>query len=60
VRFRLDGQVHSGVVNRITKRATVLTPDPRGERYSDGKRYLKFYVPLAMLEAIDDFEPPSE
>ena len=59
VRFRLDGQVHTGVVNRITKRATVLAPDARGERYSDGKRYSKFYVPLLMLEAIDDVEPPG-
>jgi hypothetical protein len=53
VRFRLDGREHVGVVNRITKRATVLVPDRRGQEYSDGKRYATFYVPLAMLEQID-------
>ncbi|MCO6458647.1 MAG: hypothetical protein J5I93_25350 [Pirellulaceae bacterium] len=50
VRFELDGVPHVGVVNRITRRATVLVEDLRGARYSDGKRYAKFYVPLSMLE----------
>jgi hypothetical protein len=50
VRFRLDGRHYTGRVNRITKRATVLVEDRSGERYSDGKRYAKFYVPLEMLE----------
>jgi hypothetical protein len=48
--FRLDGRHYHGVVNRITKRATVLVEDPRGRLYSDGKRYHKFYVPLGMME----------
>lgn len=52
VRFRHDGQVHEGIVNRITKRATVLVEDPRGAQYSDGVRYLKFYVPLPLLERV--------
>ena len=50
VRFELNSVPHEGIVNRITKRATVLVEDHRGAAYSDGKRYLKFYVPLGMLE----------
>jgi hypothetical protein len=53
VRFRFDGVKHEGVVNRINKRATVLVEDPRGEPYSNGKRYAKFYVPVQLLEAIE-------
>lgn len=53
VRFRLDGREYTGVVNRITKRATVLVPDPEGVLYSDGTRYLKFYVPVGMLESAE-------
>jgi hypothetical protein len=52
VRFRLDGREHQGMVNRITKRATVLVPDSRGEPFSDGRRYLTYYVPLALLEVV--------
>ena len=50
VRFQIEGTHYEGVVNRITKRATVLVEDADGPLYSDGKRYVKFYVPLAMLE----------
>lgn len=53
VRFDLDGHHYEGIVNRITRRATVLVVDPRGEKYSDGRRYQKFYVPLRMLEVVD-------
>jgi hypothetical protein len=53
VRFRFDGQHYTGIVNRITKRATVLVEDPRGSRYSNGRHYRKFYVPCQMLEKID-------
>ncbi len=49
VRFQFEGKTRVGVVNRITRRATVLVEDPGGQPYSDGKRYLKFYIPLAML-----------
>ena len=51
VRFRFDGVEYKGVVNRINRRATVLVEDRRGERYSDGKHYAKFYVPVQLLEA---------
>jgi len=54
VSFRIDGQHHTGVVNRITKRATVLVEDESGEPYSNGKRYRKFYVPVGMLEPVDE------
>lgn len=52
VRFRYAGADYTGVVNRITRRATVLVPDPRGVPYSDGHRYATFYVPVEMLEAL--------
>jgi len=54
VSFRFDGRHHVGMVNRITKRATVLVEDANGQTYSDGKRYAKFYVPVGMLEPIED------
>jgi hypothetical protein len=49
VSFELDGLTYHGRVNRITRRATVLIESPRGERFSDGRRYLTFYVPLPLL-----------
>ena len=50
VTFRFEGRHYTGRVNRITKRATILVEDPDGERYSDGKHYAKFYVPIGMLQ----------
>lgn len=50
VTFRFDGKDLAGIVNRITRRATVLVPDARGERYNDGRKYLKYYVPLQSLK----------
>ena len=49
VSFTLDGRRLSGTVNRITRRATVLVADPKGQRYSDGRRYARYYVPLTDL-----------
>jgi hypothetical protein len=49
VRFAHDGHFLQGRVNRITRRATVLVPHTKGERFSDGGRYLRFYVPLEKL-----------
>ena len=51
--FDHDGRRFEGVVNRITKRATVLVPDDEGVLYSDGNRYLKFYVPLEILRRVE-------
>lgn len=50
VSFRFDGAQHIGWVNRITKRATVLVKHPKGTLYNDGKRYLKYYVPVSQLK----------
>jgi hypothetical protein len=47
--FEYEGHHHAGIVNRITRRATVLVEDAHGAPYSDGRRYRKFYIPLAML-----------
>jgi hypothetical protein len=47
--FELDGAIHTGRVNRITRRATVLVENPAGKVYTDGKRYVPFYVPLPLL-----------
>lgn len=52
VRFRFEGIERTGIVNRISKRATVLVEDPAGQRYSNGKHYVKFYVPVQLLEAV--------
>jgi len=49
VSFELDGASHAGRVNRITRRATVLVENPRGRLFTDGKRYLSYYVPLPLL-----------
>lgn len=53
VRFEFEGVTYRGIVNRITRRATVLVEDPSGVRYSDGKSYLKFYIPVSMLSLLD-------
>jgi hypothetical protein len=50
VRFRHDRQILTGRVNRITRRATILVENAKGERFSDGHRYLRFYVPLEKLK----------
>ena len=52
VRFHSGGLTHVGTVNRITKRASVLVPDPKGRRYDDGKRYATWYVPVASLRRV--------
>jgi hypothetical protein len=53
VSFTFQSKPYVGVVNRITRRATVLVEDPRGAAHSDGKKYLKFYIPLPMLQRIE-------
>lgn len=52
VAFEHDGQLRLGVVNRITRRATVLVEHPQGRPYNDGKRYVTYYVPLAALRPV--------
>jgi hypothetical protein len=53
VGFSLGGKRLLGLVNRITKRATVLVEDPLGRAYSDGKSYATYYVPLDDLRKYD-------
>ena len=52
VAFEFEGRRYAGIVNRVTKRATVLIEDPAGRPYTDGKRYRKCYVPLALLQRL--------
>ncbi len=49
VRFASECGTLIGRVNRITRRATVLVADPRGEKFSDGVCYQRYYVPLERL-----------
>ena len=50
VTFSFDGRTLRGMLNRINRRATVLVESPAGQRYSNGHRYEKFYIPLGMLK----------
>jgi hypothetical protein len=52
VSFTFEGARRVGVLNRITRRATVLVESPEGQHYSDGRRYQKFYVPVDMLQKV--------
>lgn len=52
VKFLHDGKTLIGRVNRITRRATILVDDPKGEPFSDGGRYSRFYVPLERLKKV--------
>ena len=53
VSFEHDGETHYGFISRITKRATVMANDPKGD-YKDpqGNRYSKYYIPLPLLEVV--------
>ena len=48
--FLFEGRPLTGRVNRLTKRVTVLVEDPEGERFPDGRRYRKYYVPIMHLQ----------
>lgn len=50
VSFLFKGRELSGRVARISKRATVLVEDPNGPRYTDGKHYEKYFVPISALK----------
>ena len=56
VEFTIEGRTLTGLVNRVTKRATVLVEGAEGRLYSDGKRYEKYYVPLTMLTVVNRAE----
>jgi hypothetical protein len=57
VAFDFQGVCHVGIVNRITRRATVLVESPDGQPFQDGKRYRKFYIPLPMLKKAAETGP---
>ena len=51
VSFQVEGENYTGVISRITRRATVMVPHSGGNyRDGAGKRYHKFYVPLPLLQ----------
>ncbi len=49
VHFQHHGHTLTGRVNRITRRATILVPSRKGELFTDGNRYQRYYVPLGQL-----------
>jgi hypothetical protein len=51
--FDIEGERLIGRVNRVNRRATMLVEDANGDRYSDGNRYQKYYVPLRHLRAVE-------
>jgi hypothetical protein len=51
VSFEYGGETYSGVISRITKRATVMVRDPAGDfRDLQGDLYSKYYIPLENLK----------
>jgi hypothetical protein len=50
VSFEFRGRLLAGRVARIAKRATVMVEDPSGPRYTDGRHYQKYSVPIAVLK----------
>lgn len=55
VTFEYEGKIYEGIINRITKRATIMVKDAKG-RYMDSKRnrYVKFYIPLQYLRKVNN------
>lgn len=54
VEFDFRGSRLTGVVGRVTKRATVFVENEEGPQYSDGRRYMKYYIPIPWLRRTDD------
>jgi hypothetical protein len=52
VEFDFAGRRLVGLVNRIHHRATVLVEDRNGVRYTSGKTYQKYYIPLPALRVM--------
>ena len=52
VQFEIEGESMTGIVNRVTKRATILVPSTDGVRFSDGNTYRKYYVPVESLKPV--------
>lgn len=55
VTFEYENVLYKGIIQRVTKRATVMVHSPKGHYIDDsGKRFAKFYVPLSMLKKINE------
>lgn len=55
VLFEFEGEVHRGIIYKITKRATVMVKNSNGDFMdSKGYRYTKYYIPLQFLKPIKD------
>ncbi|MEA3558399.1 MAG: hypothetical protein U9R75_04010 [Candidatus Thermoplasmatota archaeon] len=53
VSFEFEGEIHQGIISRITKRATVMVENPEGQfRDLSGKSYSKYYIPLDHLKPL--------
>lgn len=55
VSFQNDGKTLQGKVNRVQKRVTVLVQDNMNKEarlFSDGNKYLKYYVPLNLCKKV--------
>jgi len=56
VEFTFHGEVHKGVVDRITKRATVLVrcaaERSGAKKFNDGSHYLTFFVPPSQCKVV--------
>jgi hypothetical protein len=52
VAFEYEGRHLVGLVNRVTKRVTVLVEDSEGRQYSNGMRYKTYYVPIGLLKPV--------
>jgi hypothetical protein len=48
--FAHQGLPMRGLLARVTRRATVLVPHAQGRRYSDGRRYVRYLVPVTQLK----------
>ena len=59
VAFEFEGVRRIGIVNRITKRATILVEDAGGRLFSNGVKYATFYVPLVLIRKVGDSEAAS-
>ena len=53
VEFEISGRRLRGIVNRVTRRATVLVLSDGGQLFNDGHRYEKYYVPVGSLSVVD-------
>jgi len=49
VSFEYNNKTYIGIINRITKRATVLVKDNENSKHANKEGLLKFYIPLSIL-----------